>query len=553
MLTVQNISELSNDEIVVAENLLKDFMLQYRPDIDTSPASVFYQMIIRPAAYFYAVNQENSRRLLTGNSLKVVTENPDLADPETFDNLLSNYFITRSEGAKASGKLRIVLSENRYTAVSTNTLFSVNGMTFSPTRTFIGVTSESQIVTGNEVLIAAFGNKYSFTIDVVCNSAGVGGNVKQSTIFASNLIQTYISTIYADEDFSGGKNVETNTELLLRLRTGIANRNLSGRPAIKAAIQNTYPSVRDVSVIGANDIEMNRDKRNALGVASFGKVDIYLRTNPAPLSVTIDKKATLVSANTWIMTFTRDEYPGMYRVESVVEKGSPVNTSSYRLLTVTRAADVTEVTGNDYVSNVNATDAIFSRYQTYSTTFSADSTDYSIGDEKEFSVTVCYMPNIANIHDYFSTRQLRVPGADYLYKASIPCFVAMSLNIVKGYDNEDVDTDSIKSTITEAVNALDYQQNGVSRDYLFEKVRSVIPRRAKVKSIEMRGELLLPVPEINYSSNDYNYNGSYWIFNNEELVAPVIPNKCVSSRTVAFFAAENRIAVNVLSSDQLIV
>jgi hypothetical protein len=139
-INVNNWLELDSDQISAAEDFLVDFLAAKDPSLDLTESSVLRQILVRPAAIFYALNQENIDRIRQSSSLKAINANPTLADDDIVDNVLSNYLITRKAGASAAGQARIILKANKFTPVTDSTVFSANWITFRPVRSFSGVT-----------------------------------------------------------------------------------------------------------------------------------------------------------------------------------------------------------------------------------------------------------------------------------------------------------------------------------------------------------------------------------------------------------------------------
>lgn len=549
---LSTISELDQATLATNEAYLVAFIQELYPNIDLSPSSAIYQLVVRPAAIYQTFNQQNATRLQQSNSLLVVNANPSQADEGTLDNLLSNYLITRQAGNPGSGQAQILLNTNVYTPIPDSVVFTANGLTFKPTRSFAGVTSIDQVISTDKKLITQVDtNVWAFVIDLVANDNGTGGNISKDTTFTTSSVLPQISGASAYTDFSGGADTETNEQLLARLNQGISNASLGNRQSIRALILNTYPSVRDISIIGAADVEMRRDQHNTLGVSSFGKSDIYLRTNALPITSTVVKTATLQDSTTkvWSITFTRDEIPAAYTIRKVYTSASP---SPLTITSITRGVDTTSIAGVDFTPAMQGAESVFTRYQTLTVLFTYNSGSHSNGDTLNFNVDVMGMPNIDSINDFVISRQYRHTSGDYLVKASIPCLVSVSINIILGPGDATPDSGAIKSAIANAVNALDFQSNTLSVDTIIGAVRPLLTGRTRISlPVDLRGEIITPAVSI--VPGDPRLSGSIFLFDPQRLSIPTVAASMVSPRTVSFYLDPNDIAVNILPSDHVIV
>ena len=249
---IQTLDSLDAATLSANEAFLVAFIQEKYPNIDLSPSSAVYQLIIRLSAIFQAMNQQNAARLLQSNLLASVTANPDLADDTIVDNLLSNYLITRKTGSQASGQVQILLNANTYTPIPDSVTFTANGLTFKPVRSFAGVTSSDQVISTDKKLITQIDtNIWAFVIDLIADDSGEEGNVAKGTLFTVDSVLPQITSATAYTDFSEGSDTETNTELIDRLNQGIANASLGNRQSIRALIASNFPYVKDVSIIGA--------------------------------------------------------------------------------------------------------------------------------------------------------------------------------------------------------------------------------------------------------------------------------------------------------------
>jgi len=117
---IEDFESLEPTTVSEIESFLVDFIKAVEPNLDLSPSSVLFQFVVRLAAQYHGLNQQNINRVLSATSLKTATENPTLADETALNNLASNYLVERKQGTNAGGQVRIILSANRFTPIAEN-------------------------------------------------------------------------------------------------------------------------------------------------------------------------------------------------------------------------------------------------------------------------------------------------------------------------------------------------------------------------------------------------------------------------------------------------
>ena len=86
-----------------------------------------------------------------------------------------------------------------------------------------------------------------------------------------------------------------------------------------------FPGFQGLSVCGANDPEMRRSRQNALGISTFGKADVYVRTSVGPEVTSIIKQATQVGPDLWEINIKNSDVAGFYNVKSIIPVVPNVN------------------------------------------------------------------------------------------------------------------------------------------------------------------------------------------------------------------------------------
>jgi phage-related baseplate assembly protein len=101
--------------------------------------------------------------------------------------------------------------------------------------------------------------------------AGAAGNTASNTITSLNQSVSGITSVYNDLPTLGGTDIETNQSLGERIQAKLTGNNVGTSTGVKSLVL-TNPLVEDVSVVGPNDPEM---QRNQYG----GSVDVYILGN----------------------------------------------------------------------------------------------------------------------------------------------------------------------------------------------------------------------------------------------------------------------------------
>jgi hypothetical protein len=540
---IANLSSLDQTEIEQSLALLKSYLEVQYPSMDLEPGGVFHSLLLRPAAIFHTLNQTNLERLRKSQSMLEIAKDPTLADDDIVDAVISNFNVLRNAGGRASGTVAMIFSTNDFVAIPSGTVFTANGMTFSPTSSIFGVAADPTSTT-NIVFVPQSDNTFVLNFTVMANEDGTAGNIGKDTLLALSDFDfpNYITT-KAVTDFDGGKDTETNTDLLARLVNGIASPSMSSRSSIKALIQNSFPDTADVSVIGAGDTEMLRDTHSTLGVKSFGKADIYVRSRSRPLTLTVTKEAILtnVSLKTFNMTFAAGEYPGLYWVDAIKPQGAVMD-GSLPFASVTRGID-TAAADIDFIPEMVGSEGNFTRYQTLEVVFTSDTTNttgMTVGQKVKFDTTITYMPDIDKVHDWLLHRSRRHPAGDYLVKAPIPCFVGVALRIIVGVGDAVPDLEVIKAAVVDAVNKVTFAEGQLDSSVIINAAQALLPRTSKVETpIDLRGRVIKPGGQ------------EEWLFNQHKLVVPLAIGEMASPRTVSFFLSSADIIVEAVPTNAL--
>lgn len=529
---ITTLDQVDRDKLAEVVATYVQMLREQDSTIDLNPASVLRQLVVELQALFGALEQTQVERLVNSWSLQVVTADPTLADDALVDSLVSNYLIVRGAGAKASGRVVIILDTLVTTPLALNTTFTAGGVSYQVIHPFTGVVSAESIVSDEERLIRAQADgTYAFTVDVQALEAGATGVAVKNTEFVTSPVIPNMVRAYAEADFTGGENPETNAELMERLAAGISAQSMADVLSIEGQIRRELPTTKQVSIVGFGDPEMNRDRYNLLGVSTGGKVDIIVRTASLPTLVRVEKTAVLdnAEAQRWRLQFLRDELSGFYFVEAIKP---PADTSEGTLPIVSdvRGLDLTASPGL-FIPNIQeVTHGVYTPFQTATVKFTdADTliTESMVEGEttRLVDVYVMVMPGLWDLqYNLFSALRRKDPAGDYLVRAPIPCFVAVNLLVKYNPRYAAPDQEAIQRAVSEAVNKLDFTVPDLPATVIIEAAHNVLGDSAYVElPVEMRARLFLPDGQV------------FTLGDTRKLSIPEYLSYGVSRRTTAFY------------------
>lgn len=529
---IQSVSEVDSTELAQKEELLREFMAEEFPDIDTSTGSVFHSRVLRPAALLHAIAGDNFDRLRQSQSLALVEEDPSLAEDDVVDNILSNFLITRTPGAQATGQAVIVITENVTTVIAAGAEFAVGDLTFVTPRAFTGVTDSSLINSSADRLIQPrIGGGYSFIVDLEASEVGEQYRLKQDTELDMPLPPPGFVRAFAAADFTGGREEQTNEDLIAELATGVSTKVLAGRNNIEALLRDNFPDITHLSIVGYGDAEMTRDRNNIFGASHGGKADLYIAPDVRPTVQTVQKTATLLSPpedQVLQATFTLDDtVRAFYDITKVLPVGSDL-LGTLEIIEVTRSIDVT---GEGFIPELpTAAHGAFTAFQTVTVKFKDPAFLFATETEGEYDFSVVGLPNIPTLQDFISSRDRRNPNADYLMKAAVPILVGVSVTIDK-LASELTDTAELDATrtalqteIARRVNAIGFAVGKLPASLVVAAAASQLSGSATVASpVELSGTLIRPDGIVQS------------LFSTVKLEVPDLPEIGVSQRTTLFF------------------
>jgi len=458
-------AELIQDTV----NRLTAFISENYADVDVSPGSVLNELLIKLSAtiqnqqYNYISDMSQGRAISQVLSSEVDTYLPIV------DLIASNYNTTRSVGKKVTGSIKVVVSSpNTYAFTDRLTFIQpALGLRYKIPRN-VSIDVDPDPARGELPIYSKNGLHY-FILPVVAENVGVEYQVSAGTVFsvvAPYFINNFVKA-EAYGNFSSGLPIDTDKQLIAKFKHTLGSSRFESAAGIANRIKQDFPSFQTLSIVGANDPEMLRSKQNVLGISTFGKADIYVRTTVGPELKKAIVLGTKQRSGKWQLQLDNSFCSGFYRLISILPVVNEINLSGTLL---TASVDYGYRKFMNFRNNEinNAAEARFTKYQTAEVLFNYDETPVlpvvpgSSLPTKEFEITAIYQPYIEEIQNLILSDNERFACADYLVKAVLPCFVSLDIPIVKKHPTDTYDSlklNKLKQDIFNYINTIPFGQD----------------------------------------------------------------------------------------------
>lgn len=511
---------------------LTAFISQNYTDIETGPGSVISELLIKLAASIQSEQYNTITTLQQSAYISQVLEATTDTYSPIIDAVASNYNVSRGAGVYVTGKIKVTVSaSNEYNLTEGFTFIqpglNLNYTLVADTRV-VGTKSSTTL---NEVQLYSSNGLYYFILDVVAAEVGPQYQVPTGTVF-SIPSTSYLNKFVKAEaygNFSSGKSIATDKELVAKIKTGLGNSRLTSASGIAKNFSEKFPSFQYLSICGANDFEMIRSKQNVLGISTFGKADVYVRSSVGLELTQLVKTAVKISENTWQLQLGNTDVPGFYNIQSIVPTSTQVNLGGTLLPTSVvygfsmypgRNNEVAGETIDQSISN-----ARFTKYQTAAVTFQyTDAEAIPVGQTASFELHITNQPNIAEMQDLLLSDSERLACADYLVKAVVPCMVSLNISLIKKRATdtyESLNLQQLKKDLFTHINTLPFGEE-LYASSIIDICHNYDIRRVDLP-ISIEGVILCP-------------DGStIELINSDVLTIPTNLAKGVTPKTTAYF------------------
>lgn len=488
-----------------------------------------------------AINQTEMARLVASQSLLAIRANPELADDEIVDAVMSNLLISRKVGTAATGEITIVVEGSTSVIIPARMVFAAGSVNFTVNEAITAKPPGGEILSPTDRILEDRGDgTFEFSVPATAAEIGDTGNVRRNTRMVPAQPPARFVTAFAGTDFTGGVATEDNENLLARADEGIPAKVMQGRKNIVALLkdQDIFTNTKHYSIIGCGNPEMSRDQNWIWPTAGGGRVDIYARTATLPLTTTLKKLCTLVEKQTvnqsiWQFALGRDDSPGFYEVAQVRRTDDPSDIAGFDILQDTRGYDFSD---DDFHPDiVNAEQATYTRYQTAVIQFLDTSTNVSemeVGDQVEYTVGVAGQPLIRELQDFANSGDHTNLMGDVLIKGCVPCVLSINFTILKNADETTPDVDPIKTAIADRINNMDFP-GVVYASQIADIAHNYLTGSMALDDVSMFGHIRRIDGEVSP------------IRDTQALAIPDAPSTLVTANTTTFILYPERISISV--------
>lgn len=463
--------------------------------VDTS-RGVFRDLVLRYQAIMQEASDELVQSILTSSVPSLALVSTDPLDSEVVEAVAASYGVTRVAASTASGAVLLVFSSSKTVFIPVGTEFSTSdGRKFVTTTGFALKSGTSALTQSIERRLAVRSDgKYQATIELSSVDASAASNLQAGDALTPGITLPDFVSATASTDFYGGTDAESLRSLITRVKNTVPAKSMSSRSSIFSFLtaNGLFPNISDISVIGAGDLEMTRDRRSMF--PGGNKVDVYVRTSVFPVSKQVTLSATVsevISGGlaTWSCHVDRDQLPGFYRIGNMVFENTAINQPSN--LSIEIGKDTSPIYGEQSPAIYATSEVIFSRYQTANVTFNTPSESYSVGDSANVVVTLEGMPDIDKIQSVVSSRSHRFATGDSLVRAAFPCYVSPVIKVHIRAGLTAIDPSVIKNDIANYIN-----QSGFAGEIyaaaIASRAQGYLPTGSNVASVDLLGEYVQP-------------------------------------------------------------
>jgi len=299
--------------------------------VDVTPTTVIHDLFLRKFLELHAPFEEEFNSLLERMDF---TNFGKLTD-EDLIKFAGNFFVTRKEGVKASGYVRLFYPLPTDVTVPLGTVF------FDETNTRRYVTETEQSITSDEMVTNIDGIYYYFDVQVVAEKPGSSHNAEIGEITQCNniVVSSQVTKIENLVAFTNGKDPEDAKELFERTKESITVLNLANNKSINKVIRDRFADVTKIYVVRAKHDEMYRDRLTV----DINGVPTEVRVGNM-VDVYVDSLQTQV-LRTVVYNHGQDEIPFGYGALDFQD--NPIPNVVFRILAV-RVSDVNgEIIGDE--------------------------------------------------------------------------------------------------------------------------------------------------------------------------------------------------------------
>lgn len=264
----------------MVESYITNTIRENHPEIDSTPGSVLYDMMISPLISVLTPFIETINKYELSTDL---VNAPYMTDDELDKVGENNYFIKRNAGTKATGTVSFSVTE-----ILPGSSFKIPVGTIVATSDGLRYrTTVDYSISASEALVYYNNTTFMYELPVAAEAVEIGSDynveagrvVIMETTFDSKCVGVTNNTA-----FTGGVEKESNESYVARIKDFYTNNFLGTVSGYENIVKNNFSEVQDIRVVGFRDKFMHRD----IGQYEMpdgtmyegnigGKVDIYIK------------------------------------------------------------------------------------------------------------------------------------------------------------------------------------------------------------------------------------------------------------------------------------
>jgi hypothetical protein len=451
------ITDLAQADYDLFERMAVGILREARPDMDLRLGTALRDLLVRPGAQLMAAVSKDVAAL--DGALRIGGS----ADEGIARSVLSNYNVALRYGARAAGQAAVALSR------PVDYLLGVNFHLLAGQSKYV-VDRQWRIVAGavsdpaRELRVeSAADGAYYVIIPVTASEEGSAHNRESGEALefgVSTPMEFTSASAYGA--LSGGEDAEGVLPARAALPSAMAHTGLSSAASVRAALMSKFDFIRGVSVVGAGDPAMLRDRRNPFGFSSGGRVDVYVRTHTAPVSVSATLPGRRVRDGEYTIRVPASAAPGYYRIKSVTSPASRLTAASgpvvgSYLFRETRKSEGIQLSGHDA-----------GEFDSFQTVWQAAEVVVSGVGAVIAGARALYPDELMFLVEFQAPRRLldiqrhvddpeaqRSLEADFIVRGGVPCFVSVKADVRRRAESK-ADAKAMSLAIAAHVNALDF-------------------------------------------------------------------------------------------------
>jgi hypothetical protein len=534
----RSIKNLKADDVQRNLNILKQVLHEADPAITVGSGPV-HDLVLYYAAAFTAANQRDIAEAMAAINLGRLAKNPNGAAPEHVDRVLANWLVRRQRGTPSKGVLTLLTSQQTGFVIPPGTTFQANGHTFKTTGTLQIRAHAKTLTDSDRLLVKQARGQWSCNVPVISVTQGNTSNIRRGTqVKFDKEYLPHVHRAYANKDFTGGADEETNDQMLNRLVRTAGGKVWSNRFTGEALVckHPKFDRAIAVSIIGFGDPEMTRDQHTLWPGSTGGRSDVYVKPNGNILTKEVKVLGTAIEERAdgvvWELYIERTAAPGFFYAASVTNEAG-VKCS---ILQDTRLID-TE--GAETLPDLqNGSEAAYSAYQAAKLLI-LEPRRGQVNGLADFLVDLRYLDGIDELQEQMHRRDVTSATSDILVKAAVPCFTAVEIEVQRKPHDPQVNADVIKEAVATAINHTGFTGH-LSVTSLLGIISTHLAHGLVMRDIKLSGKIRYPDGRIETLPS-----GSL-------LTIPNEPTRLVSPRTTTFFQDPADVTVVVTTTTGLV-